>query len=205
VITLASDIRSRFVKPAETESYLTGEGDHVYAHGLLFLRDALLLRVFQHGIKTGDPGIVLRVIKFWFYAFRGSGKDNYARESLEILVQWGSGELTEEMKCALEATWFYNRWGLRNRFIPSDLYLEHLNYWLKVNNPSISILIVFTCRVSASFSQKGLASQLKTSSGRDPLVLRPFGRSQISQRDFTVQTATTERVKKPGSSMMYVC
>src|SRR6201986_1651749 len=102
VISLARQIREQFANPGEAAKYLEEDGDNVYDHGILFLRDALLLRVFQHGGKFGDPGIVLRVIKVWLYSFRGAGMTNYARESLEVLVQWGSGELTEEMRVALE-------------------------------------------------------------------------------------------------------
>lgn len=134
IMDLATSIRREFVNSRGAAKNLTPQGDHVYAHGLLFLRDALLLQVFQHAIKHGDPGLVLRVLKFWVYSFRGAGSTNYARECLEIFVQWNSGELTEEAKEALETSWFYNRWGKPGRFIASDQYLEHLNYWTKVGS-----------------------------------------------------------------------
>jgi hypothetical protein len=132
VMNVARRIRERFIDSCEAELCLREDGDHVYGHAILFLRDALLHRVFQHAVRHGDPGLVLRVIKYWLYSFRGAGMTNYARESMEVLVQWESGELDNAMKDALERTWFYNRWGDPTRFIASDLHLEHLNYYLKV-------------------------------------------------------------------------
>lgn len=63
IMELAKEIRREFVNSREASRNLTPQGDHVYAHGLLFFRDALLLRVFQHAVKHGDPGLVLRVLK----------------------------------------------------------------------------------------------------------------------------------------------
>lgn len=128
-------IRKKYISSAEAEDCLaSNEGDHVYAHGLLFFRDALLLQVFRHAVKHADPGIILRVLKYWCFSFKGAGSLNYCRETMEILIQWNSGELTPEMSSALEKTWFYNRWGAPGRYIPSDLYIEQLNYYLKVRS-----------------------------------------------------------------------
>ncbi|KAJ7803566.1 hypothetical protein B0H14DRAFT_3777036 [Mycena olivaceomarginata] len=75
-------------------------------------------------------GVVLRVLKYWAFSFRGAGFHNYARECIEILLQW-KYELTPEMQTAKEQAWFFNRFGLRGRNIASDLYLEQNNYWVK--------------------------------------------------------------------------
>jgi hypothetical protein len=114
-------------------------GDHVLAHSVLFIRDALILQVFDHGLRSGDPGIVLRVLKFWMFSFRGAGQINYMRECLEVLLIWGH-EVSPELRSALEHSWFYNRWGKPGRFIALDLYLEHLNYWVKVRGLRFSLL-----------------------------------------------------------------
>ncbi|KAJ7877387.1 hypothetical protein B0H14DRAFT_3783481 [Mycena olivaceomarginata] len=80
--------------------------------------------------RTHNAGVVLRVLKYWAFSFRGAGLHNYAWECIEILLQW-KYELTPEMETAKEQAWFFNRFGLRGRNIASDLYLEQNNYWVK--------------------------------------------------------------------------
>ncbi|KII86340.1 hypothetical protein PLICRDRAFT_177892 [Plicaturopsis crispa FD-325 SS-3] len=55
---------------------------------------------------------------------------NYARECAEILIKL-KYEVTQSLRAALEKAWFVNRWGLDGRWIPADLYLEQLNFWVK--------------------------------------------------------------------------
>ncbi|KAF8172603.1 hypothetical protein K438DRAFT_1611725, partial [Mycena galopus ATCC 62051] len=105
--------------------------DDYYAHSQYFIRDALIFCVFEHGVAFADAGVVLRVLKYWAFSFRGAGLHNYARECIEILLQW-KYELTPEMQTAKEQAWFFNRYGLRGRNIASDLYLEQNNFWVKV-------------------------------------------------------------------------
>ncbi|KAJ7846188.1 hypothetical protein B0H14DRAFT_2584259 [Mycena olivaceomarginata] len=104
--------------------------DDYYAHSVYFIRDAFIFCVFEHSVAFADAGGVLRVLKYWALSFRGAGLHNYARECLEILVQW-KYELTPEAQAAKEQAWFFNRWGLRGRNIASDLYLEQNNFWVK--------------------------------------------------------------------------
>lgn len=106
--------------------------DDYYAHSQYFVRDALIFCVYKHGVAFADAGVVLRVLKYWAFSFRGAGLHNYARECIEILLQWKYYELTPEMQAAKEQAWFYNQWGLRGRNIASDLYLEQNNFWVKV-------------------------------------------------------------------------
>jgi hypothetical protein len=105
--------------------------DDYYAHSQYFIRDALIFCVFEHGVAFADAGVVLRVLKYWAFSFRGAGLHNYARECIEILLQW-KYELTPEMQRAKEQAWFFNRFGLWGRNIASDLYLEQNNFWVKV-------------------------------------------------------------------------
>ncbi|KAJ6555826.1 hypothetical protein B0H19DRAFT_947497, partial [Mycena capillaripes] len=106
--------------------------DDYYAHSQYFVRDALIFCVYERGVAFADAGVVLRVLKYWAFSFRGAGLHNYARECVEILLQW-KYELTPEMQTAKEQAWFFNRFGLRGRNIASDLYLEQNNYWVKVD------------------------------------------------------------------------
>ncbi|KAJ7877089.1 hypothetical protein B0H14DRAFT_3130270 [Mycena olivaceomarginata] len=105
--------------------------DDYYAHSQYFIRDALIFCVFEHGVAFADAGVVLRVLKYWAFSFRGAGLHNYVRECIEILLQW-KYELTPEMQRAKEQAWFFNRFGLWGRNIASDLYLEQNNFWVKV-------------------------------------------------------------------------
>ncbi|KAJ7481934.1 hypothetical protein FB451DRAFT_1171061 [Mycena latifolia] len=104
--------------------------DDYYAHSQYFIRDALIFCVFENAAAFADAGSVLRVLKFWAFSFRGAGLHNYARECIEILLQW-KYELSPEMQAAKEQAWFYNRTGGRGRNIASDLYLEQNNFWVK--------------------------------------------------------------------------
>jgi hypothetical protein len=60
---------------------------------------------------------------------------NYARECAEVLLTW-KYELDDMLRKALERSesWFVNRWAKDGRWIPADLYLEQLNFWVKVSN-----------------------------------------------------------------------
>lgn len=105
--------------------------DDVLAHSIYFIRDALIFCEFEHAVSHADAGRILRVLKYWSFAFRGAGLHNYARECLEIILRW-KYELDPPLRSALEQSWFVNRWGLPGRWIAADLYLEQLNFWVKV-------------------------------------------------------------------------
>jgi hypothetical protein len=78
-----------------------------------------------------QTGQLIRVLKYWGLAFRGFGQHNYARECAEVLVRC-KYELPDELRRALEPSWFVNWWGIIGHSIASDLYLEQLNFWVKV-------------------------------------------------------------------------
>ena len=108
-------------------------GDDWMAHDIYFICDALLFCEFEQAVAFADTGRVLRVMKYWAFAYHGCGQHNYARECAEVLLQW-KYELDEELPKALERSWFVNRWGIPGRAIGADLYLEQLNFWVKVRN-----------------------------------------------------------------------
>ncbi|KAJ7939789.1 hypothetical protein B0H13DRAFT_2497556 [Mycena leptocephala] len=125
----AQDFVKDFTEAINTERAKNINDDY-YAHSQYFIRDALIFCVFEHGVAFADAGVVLRVLKYWAFSFRGAGLHNYARECIEVLLQW-KYELTLEMQAAKERAWFFNRFGLRGRNIASDLYLEQNNFWVK--------------------------------------------------------------------------
>lgn len=106
------------------------------AHDIYFIRDALIFLEFEQGVSYADAGRVLRVLKYWCFAFHGAGQHNYTQECADILLQW-KYETTTAMRSVLERLWFVNRLGKPGRWIAADLYLEHLNYWVKVCSPHI--------------------------------------------------------------------
>lgn len=114
--------------------------DDVLAHSVYFIRDSLLFCEFEHAVSHADAGRVLCVLKYWAFSFRGAGLHNYARECLEILLRW-KYELDPPLRLALEQSWFVNRWGLPGRWIASDLYLEQLNFWVKVSGGVVILKI----------------------------------------------------------------
>jgi hypothetical protein len=71
---------------ASTEDLLPSElqGDMVFENGCLFLRDALLTRLFADAIKSGDSGLVILVLKHWVFSYRGNGRTKYAHEMLHL-------------------------------------------------------------------------------------------------------------------------
>jgi hypothetical protein len=61
------------------------QGDMVFENASLFLRDALLTRLFSDSVKAGDSGLVILVIKLWAFGYRGNGRSKYAHEMLHLL------------------------------------------------------------------------------------------------------------------------
>ncbi|KAH9917475.1 uncharacterized protein B0H18DRAFT_883755, partial [Fomitopsis serialis] len=106
-------------------------GDEVLAHSILFIRDALLFREFSEAIQDADVGRMWLVHDFWVFMMRGAGCHNYGNEILEMKAQFT--HVFPPMLCeVIEHTWLVNRWGKKGRSIPTDLYLEHNNGFLKV-------------------------------------------------------------------------
>ncbi|KAJ7586010.1 hypothetical protein C8J56DRAFT_1052373 [Mycena floridula] len=107
--------------------------DDWHAHDIYFIHDALLFCVFEQAVSFADPGRVLRVMCYWALSYRGTSQHNYARECVEVLLKW-KYELTDPLRKALERSWFVSHWGIYGRSIASDLYLEQLNFWVKVSS-----------------------------------------------------------------------
>ncbi|KII94572.1 hypothetical protein PLICRDRAFT_97172, partial [Plicaturopsis crispa FD-325 SS-3] len=111
---ISEKITAQFATTAAAEDAKKGEDDYL-AHAIYFIRDALFFCEFEHAVSWAD-----------------AGRHNYARECAEILIKL-KYEVTEALRAALEKAWFVNRWGLDGRWIPADLYLEQLNFWVKVS------------------------------------------------------------------------
>lgn len=129
-------------------------GDDWLAHDIYFIRDALFFCEFEQAVAYADPGRILRVLKYWCFAFRGASQHNYARECAEVLLKW-KYELDDMLRKALERSWFVNRWAKEGRWIPADLYLEQLNFWVKVSNTVINNMKKLTISQQRVFIAQG--------------------------------------------------
>ncbi|KAJ3513287.1 hypothetical protein NMY22_g15085 [Coprinellus aureogranulatus] len=114
----------------EAASEAMKAGDDVMAHSILFIRDALLFWEFCQAIREANVGRMWLVYDFWVFMFRGAGCHNYGNEILEMKAQY-EHEFTPLLRELAERTWLVNRWGKKGRSIPTDLYLEHNNGFIK--------------------------------------------------------------------------
>lgn len=107
------------------------DADEVLRHSKLFVRDALTFWVFSDAVRYEDVGLMWVIYTFWLFMFRGAGCHNYGNEILEMVAQF-QYEMAEALRQVIERTWLVNRWGKVGRAIPTDLYLEHNNGFIKV-------------------------------------------------------------------------
>ena len=105
--------------------------DEILKHSKLFIRDALTFWIFSDAIRNEDIGLMWLVYHFWLFMFCGAGCHNYGNELLEMIAQFWYG-MDEMLRRITERTWLVNRWGKVGRAIPTDLYLEHNNGFIKV-------------------------------------------------------------------------
>jgi hypothetical protein len=105
--------------------------DECLQHSILFIRDTLTFYEYCQAIRTGDVGRMWLVYSFWTFMFRGAGCTNYSNELLEMKALYDF-EIPPELRELLEHAWLVNRWGIAGRSIPIDLWLEHVNGFIKV-------------------------------------------------------------------------
>ncbi|KAF8154044.1 hypothetical protein B0H34DRAFT_799948 [Crassisporium funariophilum] len=106
------------------------QGDIVFENACLFMRDALLTRLFADCIKSGDSGRVIMVLKQWAFSYRGNGRMKYAHEMLHLLHNL-TNVWTEKLRKVVTNNWLLNPTGRENMFVEIDLVQEHLNFWIK--------------------------------------------------------------------------
>ncbi|KAG8699950.1 hypothetical protein FRC09_006271 [Ceratobasidium sp. 395] len=114
----------KFAKPGESK------GDMVYEDALLFMRDMLNLYELQTGVKQGDPGRVLIILKVFTLSFRGAGRTQYAQEMLHIIHN------VEEiwpipLRNLVLQNWLLDTTNRPNAWLGIDLHQEHGNLFIK--------------------------------------------------------------------------
>ncbi|KAF9066250.1 hypothetical protein BDP27DRAFT_1365785 [Rhodocollybia butyracea] len=109
---MASDILKEWGTTPAAELQKQAKDDW-NARSSYFIRDALFFMEFESAVRHADPG----------------RQHNYARECVEVLVRF-KYETPAELQKVLERAWFVSN-GEPGRSIPSDLYLERNNFWVK--------------------------------------------------------------------------
>lgn len=106
------------------------EDDDVHCYVTELLTLSLLWHGFHDAIKEGDGERILRYWKFLLVIFKSSNKYNYAKESVNLLLQYYY-ILSERQREQLIWSRCVNTKGYKGANIPCDLYMEHLNRRLK--------------------------------------------------------------------------
>jgi hypothetical protein len=100
------------------------------ANAILFIRDMVVYIEFCAAIKAGDIGRIEEILKRITIMFQAGKHINYGNELLRlgynIQHRWGTVR-----KNAIFSSLLMNTNGLRNHWIPSDLYQEHNNLLTK--------------------------------------------------------------------------
>ena len=104
------------------------DGVHLYAIELLSL--GLLWHGFHDAIREGDGERILRYWKFMLVVFKSTNHRNYAKEAVNLLLQYHY-TFSEREKAQLLWSRCVNTRGHPGANIPCDLFMEHLNRRLK--------------------------------------------------------------------------
>ena len=106
------------------------------ANAILFLRDMTVYIEFCSAIKAGDVGRVEEILKRITIMFQAGNNRNYGLELLRLSYNirhvWGAAR-----KDAIFSSFLMNTKGLKNHFIPGDLYQEHNNLLTKQTHATI--------------------------------------------------------------------
>jgi hypothetical protein len=60
------------------------ERDRTYENAILFMQQAMVVRIFLHACRIGDSGVVVDCISIFLVWFQATGKHNYARETIHM-------------------------------------------------------------------------------------------------------------------------
>lgn len=99
-------------------------------NAILFIQDMVIYIKFCAAIKAGDIGHIKEILKQITIMFQAGKHINYGNEllclSYNIQHRWGTVR-----KNAIFSSLLMNMKGLRNHWIPSNLYQEHNNLLMK--------------------------------------------------------------------------
>ncbi len=131
VADLAKLIVVNYVRLPRIDDHATEKCDdrvHLYAVEVLSL--GLLWHGFHDAIREGDGDRILRYWKFMLVIFKSTNHRNYAKEAVNLLLQYNY-TFSEREKAQLLYSRCVNTRGYPGANIPCDLFMEHLNRTLK--------------------------------------------------------------------------
>ncbi len=105
--------------------------DGVHCYGIEFLSLLLIWHGFHDSIREGDGDRILRYWKFLLVIFKSSNKRNYAKEAVNLLLQYYY-LFSDRQREQLLWSRCINTRGYQGANIPCDLHMEHLNRRLKI-------------------------------------------------------------------------
>lgn len=108
-----------------------GNADGVYLYATELLSLGLLWHGFHDAIKEGDGERILRHWKFMLVTFKTSNHRNYAKEAVNLLLQYNY-LFSDRQKAQLLWNRCVNTTGRPGANIPCDLHDEHLNRRFKI-------------------------------------------------------------------------
>ncbi|KAH9938037.1 uncharacterized protein B0H18DRAFT_965183 [Fomitopsis serialis] len=103
------------------------QGDIVLENAILFLRDALIMRLLTDTVKCGDSGRLVLVLKVLALYYRGCGRNKYALEVL-FLIHNLEHVWPEPLRKIILNNWLVNPTGKANAWVEVDLLQEHFNF-----------------------------------------------------------------------------
>jgi hypothetical protein len=142
--TLSEEIVLEFCTTSAASSALRAR-DEILQHSILFNRDVLIFHQYMQAVRDGDVGRIWLIHSYWIWMMQGAGCTNYANELLELYAKF-MYDMLPKLQEVIKRMWLVNRWGKDGRFIPIDLYLEHINGFIKVSTSDtifVSLYLIF--------------------------------------------------------------
>lgn len=106
------------------------KNDGVFTYASEVLSLGLIWHGFHDAIREGDGDRILRYWKFLLVLFKRTKHRNYAKEAVNLLVQYHY-TMSERKRAQLLWSRCVNTRGVPGANIPCDLHMEHLNRRLK--------------------------------------------------------------------------
>ena len=116
--------------PSVTESVSVKYKDKVYLYAVELMTLGMLWHNFHDSIKEADGNRLIRNWKFNLLIFKATGRKNYSKKALNLLLQINYF-LSPRESAQLKWCRCVNTSGQQGTNISMDLYLEHLNRRLK--------------------------------------------------------------------------
>jgi hypothetical protein len=108
------------------------KGDMVFENAILFLRDALISRMFAYAVKRGESGLIVLILQAWALSFRGNSRTKYAHEMLHLIHNLK--HVWPKAICGVVLNnWLLNPSGRADGFVEMDRIQEFFNFWIKVS------------------------------------------------------------------------